>query len=324
MAAHLNNWTEFPVDFQDYETEEQEYQDMIADNKIAELAETDLSLVLKDVLELGPFDFDLLGIPDFKLPEDFEPQSEEDSIPENVQTITKTGDLWILGRHRLLCGDSTNIQHVEKLMNGAKADMVFTDPPYGISFDDHANSEKQRKHTGAVSKKFGVIQNDDLDINEFVNIILGEFGYCHRIFIWGILNGNGNGNVPSGSFIVWDKKLEQQANVPHGDFDICWSKNVGWKMLRHVWGGFKNKEKGEDRYHPTQKPISLVVDFFDRWGKAEDKVVDLFGGSGTTLIACEKTNRKCFMMELDPHYCDVIVTRWEKYTGQKAILQNVT
>jgi len=204
------------------------------------------------------------------------------------------------------------------LMNGEKADMVYTDPPYGIEYDDKTKTKWTRQDKNSKVNNFGQIKNDNVDIETFVAKILEFFGYAKRVFIWGVLNGNGNGNVPAGSFIVWDKKTESQAKCPFGDFDICWSKNVGWKMLRHVWGGYISKERGERRWHPTQKPVSLAQDFFQRWGNPLDLVVDLFLGSGSTLIACEKTNRKCFGMEIDPQYCQVIIDRWEKFTGQKA------
>lgn len=242
----------------------------------------------------------------------------EDEIPEVVEPKTKSGDLYKLGNHRLLCGDSTNAQHVERLMSGEKADMVFTDPPYGIEYDDKTRKSWTRQSETAKQNNFGQIKNDSTEIGEFVNAILGYFDYCNRIFIWGILNGNGT--VPKGSFIVWDRKTEAMADCPFGDFDICWSKNVGWKMIRVLWGGYISKEKGEQRLHPTQKPITLVQEFFERWGKSNDLVADLFLGSGSTLIACEKTNRKCYGLEIDPHYCDVIVARWEKFTGLNAEL----
>ena len=135
-AAKLNGWSQVPIDRQDFKTEADEYAHLIADNKIAELADLDLSMVNDEVLKLEDFDFDLLGIPDFEPVqiEQLDPQCDEDEVPENVETRVKPGDLWVLGEHRLLCGDATNIQHVERLMNGEKADMVFTDPPYRVSF----------------------------------------------------------------------------------------------------------------------------------------------------------------------------------------------
>ena len=124
-----------------------------------------------------------------------------------------------------------------------------------------------------------------------------------------------------GGIIVWNKKREEEQGCPHGDFELCWSKNERNKMCWLRWGGFNNKENGEERLHTTQKPVALVEWFFDNWGKGLHLVADLFGGSGTTLIACEKTSRHCRIMELDPAYCDVICKRWEQFTGNTAVCE---
>jgi DNA modification methylase len=250
-------------------------------------------------------------------PESKEGLIDDDHVPEPLESKVKRGEVWALGEHRLMCGDSTKIEDVEKLMNGDKADMVFTDPPYGISYEQEHRTKAPKQTKTDVNNYFPVIAGDDTSIEVFTKHILDFFGSSKRIFIWGILNGK---NLPDGgSYIVWDKKTEAQANCPFGDFDVCWSKNTGWKMIRSMWGGFHSKEKGEDRLHPTQKPIDLIEQFFSLWGKETKTVVDLFGGSGSTLIACEKTGRKCFMMELDEHYCGVIIARWEQFTGKQAV-----
>lgn len=328
-AARLNGWSEAPIDEQHYANEADEYADMIADNKIAELADTDLAMVLKDVLDLGPdFDFDLLGIPDFKLPEDFAPQCDEDEVPENVEPRTKPGDLYVLGNHRLLCGDSTNIQHVERLMGGEKADMVFTDPPYGISLvtDQRKTSGKMVSSDGEYRSNLKVnnfkpIANDDKDFDP--GLILGVFGYCKEIFLWGA--NNYSNRLPRGGWICWDRKGSESGDRSlSSDFELCWLKEVHkFAMFRVVWHGLfghSKRDDGDKKVHPSMKPVKLIVDIFERWCGGLVSVVDLYGGSGSTLIACEKTNRKCFMMELDPHYCDVIISRWERYSGKKAQL----
>jgi DNA modification methylase len=245
-------------------------------------------------------------------------------VPEVTESIVKRGDVWILGNHRLMCGDSTMIDDVEKLMNGEKADMVFTDPPYGINYDDEryqGTLSIAKKHYGKDKpvNRFGKIKGDD---SFSVDFILEYFKSVKEIFIWG---GNNFPELtkPMGSFICWDKKNENQAGLLSGDFELCWSKqNHGMKMYRYMWCGFQAKEKGEGkRVHPTQKPVQMAVWFFEKWGKDSKIILDLFLGSGSTLIACEKTNRKCYGMEIDPKYCDVIIARWEKYTGKKAVLQ---
>lgn len=324
-SAKLLGMKEVPVNIADDLTPQQIRAYRIADNKIAE-TDWDLELLETEIRELDSELLDYLGFEEAELEEilrekennwgDKDPD-EIPEVPQNVRGVER-GQIWKLGDHRMMCGDSTSKDDVERLMGGEKADMVFTDPPYGIQYDDETKTKWTRQDLNSKMNNFGQIKNDHVPVQVFFEKILEFFGYANRIFIWGVLNGNGN--VPPGSFIVWDKKNEAQAKCPFGDFDICWSKNVGWKMLRHIWGGFVSKEKGEPRWHPTQKPVSLVVDFFERWGKSSDNVVDLFLGSGSTLIACEKTNRKCFGMEIDPHYCSVIIERWEKFTEKKAEL----
>lgn len=317
LSALLKEWEKVPVVYQDYDSEDQEYADVQSDNAIASWADLDLAGINLDVPELGPdFDIDLLGIKDFVIePADKYGDQDADAVPEQRPTDIKLGDLFSLGTHRLLCGDSTDRNMVERLLNGERADMVYTDPPYGISFDDESNSEKQLLHTGRVSTKFGKIIGDGDEFDP--SHILDKFKDCEKIFLWGA--NEYAWKLPRGAWIVWDKKLDQQANVPYGDFELCWSKTVGFKMIRCVWGGFKNKEAGEVRLHPTQKPVQLAIEFFERWGKDKVNIVDLYLGSGTTLIACEKTQRRCFGMEIDPQYCQVIIDRWEKFTGLKAV-----
>jgi DNA modification methylase len=322
LAAELNGWTEFPVNYQDYDTPDQEYLDVQSDNAIALWAEMDIEGIQNDLKNIPNIDIDLAGIKDLKLvdPEKLPPGCDEDEVPEHVEPKTKIGDLYELGSHRLLCGDSTSIDAVDKLMNGEKADMVFTDPPYGMNLKtDYASSMKadleDRSH-----KSYSKIIGDDkefqfLDSYALVESVIEQFWwgadyYCDKL-------------PKNGSWIVWDKKTTEGLQKMFGsDFELCWSKQKHEREIARVtWSGpfgHSKKDDGESKVHPTMKAVKLIAWFFERF-KGE-KVIDLFGGSGSTLIACEKTQRKCFMMELDPKYCDVIVARWEKYSGKKAEL----
>ncbi len=320
-AAKKLGLSQVPVAKQPFESEEQEYAFMVADNGIALWADLDLKAIGEDILPFGPeFDLDLLGLKDFVLDPSEKYDGDADDVPDTPKEAkTKRGELWTLGKHRLLCGDATDKADVERLMAGEKADMVFTDPPYGISFNDRLNSKKQLAHTGKVSKKFGVIDGDDKIFNP--EPLLDFFSYCEKVFLWGA----NEYSVPRGAWVVWDKKLEQQADVPYGDFELCWSKSVGWKMVRIPWGGFKNKETNEGvRFHPTQKPVALAEWFFERWGKDAKVIWDGYLGSGSTLIACEKTGRKCYGMEIEPLYIDVILSRWATYTGKDPVREDGT
>jgi len=255
----------------------------------------------------------------------------EVELPE--EPISKRGDIWQLGRHRLMCGDSTKGEDVEKLMNGVKADMVLSDPPYGMfldtDFSDIKGSMKsigRKNHTSG--NKYEKVIGDNEDFKpDLIMTFFDNFNYCKEMFLFGgdyfaELLPNKN----DGSWLVWDKRKESQANAIGSEFELIWSKNKHKRrMLRHDWFGFlssKNSADARNRVHPTQKPVTLLADIIEQWGKDCNNIADLYGGSGSTLIACEQLNRNCYMMELDPKYVDVIINRWEEYTGEEAVLVN--
>jgi len=244
-------------------------------------------------------------------------ETEEDEAPEKrKETDIAQRNLFVLGEHRLLCGDATRQVDVEHLANGNDADMVFTDPPYGMNLDTDWSDAKsslqfaqEKKALGG--KKYERIIGDDKEFNP--EIILNMFDYCKEVFLWGF--DYYAKYLPSdGSLFVWDKRLEESADKMYGScFELCWSKNKHKKkIVRIKWAWIFGTEKEFDhkRHHPTQKPIALSSYFINKYCKKNDNVFDLFGGSGSTLIACEQLNRKCYMMELDPIYCQVIVDRW--------------
>lgn len=315
-AAILNGWTEVPVDLQQFDDVHQELAFLLSDNLIAELAETDEIMLEEINLELGEdFDWELLGLEEKLLITDEIKEAIEDDVPEITKSISKLGDLYELGDHRLLCGDSTDKATVERLMNGAKADMVFTDPPYGISY--------KSKNVGGWGKDTSgrEIKNDEsTEVAKKVWEIIADLK-CAAV-IWG---GNYFTDfLPvNGKWFVWNKLAFDKPNQNFSHCELAWSNLPGdqVEMMSHVWdGAFRagaKKEEGTSRIHPNQKPIGLTEKILDG-----ANVLDLFGGSGSTLIACEKTNRKCFMMELDPHYVDIIVSRWCKYTGKTEIKRN--
>lgn len=322
-------------------TEAQKKAYIIADNKMALNAGWDEELLKTELENLKELDFDLeltgfdvdelddiLGTEEEKevVEDDFEIE-----VPEEPKA--KLGDIYQLGNHRLMCGDSTSIDDVEKLMDGVKADMVFTDPPYGMNLDtdytkmnNDSNIEfKQRKNIVG-GKKYNEVIGDNEDFkDELVTTIFKNFDYCKEIFVWGadyypeLLK-----DYKEGNFIIWDKRddNEQFDKMFGSQFEVCWSKNRHKKEIARVrWCGVFGTEKEFDkkRVHPTQKPTQLSRWFIDKYSKENDLIVDIYGGSGSTLIACEQLNRKCYMMELDPHYIDVIIDRWETLTGKKAV-----
>ena len=239
-----------------------------------------------------------------------------------IEVNVQLGQVWQLGTHRLMCGDSLNSNNVNKLMNEQKADMVFTDPPYGMSldvnYDSMFNNDLNHQKTG---NRFNKVIGDDQYYSP--KHILEYFNYCNEIFLWGA--DYYFWELPKGgSIFCWDKRINENMDKVVGNcLELCWSKSLHKKeVIRMLWSGYHgmSKDDTKQRIHPTQKPNELGKWFLDKFSKEQDLIVDLFLGSGSTIIACQKTNRICYGMELDPYYCQVIINRWEKYTGLKAEL----
>jgi DNA modification methylase len=271
-------------------------------------------------------------------------EAEEDDfdVPDGgIETDIVIGDLFEIGEHRLLCGDSTDSDQVAKLMNGQKADMVFTDPPYGMKLNaDYSGAKSSLSFFGEKGVKGGkkydnVIGDHDDFTPELINTIFACFNDCKEIFIWGAdyfaeLLPNKN----DGSWVVWDKRAngnddleaDKSSDKMYGStFELCWSKNKHKRDIARVkWAGIFGTEKEFDhkRHHPTQKPSLLAQWFFNKWGKENDLIADLFLGSGSTMVASHQLKRKCFGMELDPKYCQVIVNRMLKLDPTLTIKRN--
>jgi DNA modification methylase len=323
MAAQKLGLDTLPTIDAAHLTEAQRRAYVLADNRMALDAGWDNDLLKIELQDLDAAGFDL-ALTGFDLGEiaaltldATEGLTDPDAVPDAPAVpVTVLGDVWLLGRHRLMCGDSTSIDAVERLMDGRKADMVFTDPPYGIAY----SSDKFDGNKAGVTNKRNKAEMIIGDENAFdPSFLVQMFKGAKEMFIWGFQYYPEK--LGRGGLIVWNKKRESQSANPHGDFELCWSRRERNKMCWLEWGGFKNKEKGEDRLHTTQKPVALALWFFENWCSGLTCVLDLFGGSGSTLIACEKTARDCRMMELDPKYCDVIIQRWQNFTGQTATLE---
>jgi len=317
------------IDIAEGLTEEQKKEFIVKDNVGFGEWEWDMLANEWDSVQLAEWGLDVWENEDDKVTEGL---IEDDEIPEVKESIVKRGDIWQLGEHRVMCGDSTSSDDVAKLMNGEKADMVFTDPPYGMFLDtDYTKMTSSKSYTS--SNKHSVVIGDHQDFKpEFISIIFKEFEYCKEIFIWGadyfaeyIEDKN------KGSWVVWDKRANDTDDIEKDEssdkmygscFELCWSKNRHKRDIARIkWAGIfgMGGEDTKSRIHPTQKPSLLAEWFFNKWGKENDLIADIFLGSGSTLIAAEKLNRKCYGMELDEKYCDVIIERWEQFTGLKAI-----
>jgi DNA modification methylase len=251
-----------------------------------------------------------------------EDSEKDDYVPEVKKTNIKYGDIFKLGNHRLMCGDATKKEDVEKLMNGEKADMVFTDPPYGINLNTDFSNMVGIGRGNRYEKIIGDDKPFDYRLFGFLNSIKEQFWWGADYYVETLPNFGKNG-----SWFVWDKtesgispnsEYEKQFG---SNFELCWSRvKHKRQIIRCLWKGFfgLSKEDVKKRLHPTQKPVALCEWFIKKFSKRNDIVLDLFGGSGSTLIACEKLNRRCYMMEIEPIYCQVIIDRWEKFTGKKA------
>jgi DNA modification methylase len=357
-ASKLNKWLDVPVDYQDYESEEQEYADVQADNAIASWAELDLSEINADLGDLGPdFDIDYLGINNFEIEVADKGLCDEDEVPEHVEPKTKLGDIYQLGNHRLMCGDSTSIDAVEKLMDGEKPELCFTSPPYADQRDYCGGLELSTEHMATFIraafshvKYFAVnlgYSRKNGQVNPYWNDYVSEakncglnllswnvwdkgqcgsignqnamFGISHEwVFVFGIAIKELNRTVENSSYGEKTNRTgnrQKDGSIKKGKAGV-----VGqYSQLKTVLS-LSPQMAQADIEHPARFPVEFPCAYIEAMTAAGDIVYEPFGGSGSTLIACEKTNRKCFMMEIGPHYCDVIVARWEKYTGKNAIL----
>ena len=331
-AAKSLKIKEVPCIIADDLSDEQIKAYRLADNKVSEFAEWDFDLLNLELNELINFDMSTFG---FEFDDDeFEEEIEEDnfSVDDAFEEIeepqSKLGDIYKLGNHRLMCGDSTKEEDVAKLMNDKKADMVFTDPPYNVAYEGG-------------SKKREMIKNDKID--DFYNFLYDVYVNCFEY----MKNGSPIYICHSELERVNFTKAFEDAGFKMSSV-IIWAKNnstfsmnkdykqkhepiiYGWKQgANHTWTGgncehtlWEINRPSKSELHPTMKPIELVARSLTNSSHENALVYEPFGGSGSTLIACEQLNRKCYTMELDPKYVDVIIKRWESLTGQQAVKIN--
>lgn len=295
----------------------------VLDNSTSDSSEFDIEMITQDfsIPELNDLGVE---IPEINLETPVE--ITEDEVPEEVETICKPGNIWKLGEHRLMCGDSTVVTDVEKLMNGEKADMVFTDPPYGIDIvKNNTVGGGGALHFGNIGGKNIVKASTYMKIkgDETTNTARDFYSLCVGLGIEKFIFFGGNYFSdflpPKPCWIVWDK--ENTGNF--ADVELAWTSfEKGAKLYKWLWNGLCRKGEraieGKSRVHPTQKPVGLIANILKDFSAENEIIFDGFGGSGSTLIACEQLKRKCFMIEFEPYYCDVIIARWEKLTGKKA------
>ncbi len=337
-AAQRLGLTEVPVALADDLSEAQIKAFRLLANRSASWAEWDndlLELELEDLQDLG-FDLAQTGFSDAELAELLDDgeaaagHTDEDAVPEApVVPVTKLGDMYLLGNHRLLCADSTVLANVEKLLDGALADMVFTDPPYNVDYGNAAKDKMRHNKRTIINDNLGEGFERFL-YDACVNMLTVCKGAVYICMSSSELHTLEKAFIEAGgkwsTFVIWAKN---HFSLGRSDYQRQYEPILyGWKQgTDHFWCGARDQgdvwfvnKPNKNELHPTMKPVELVERAIRNSSKSRDIVLDCFGGSGTTLIACEKQGRQCRMLELDPKYCDVIVKRWEEFTGQKAEL----
>jgi DNA modification methylase len=339
QAARKLGMTEVPVIVLDGLTETKRRALVLADNRLALNAGWDEEMLRVEMaaLDEAGFNLELVGFTDDEIegllrdPEDVHAgNTDDDAVPEvPEEAITKPGDVWILGDHRLVCGDATQIESVEKVLAGGLADMVFTDPPYNVNYGatmkDKLRGKNRRIANDNLGQDFAQFLRDSL-----VNILAVTKGAIYVCMSSSELHTLHQAFTEAGghwsTFVIWAKNT---FTMGRSDYQRQYEPILyGWKDgTDHFWCGARDqgdiwfvKKPVSNDLHPTMKPVELVERAIRNSSKGRDTVLDPFGGSGTTLIACEKAERQARLIELEPKYCDVIIRRWQEFTGREASL----
>ena len=342
LAAIRAGIKEYPVVYQDFTSDEAEYAFIQADNAIAFWAELDLAGINTDMADLGPdFNIEMLAIENFTLDmsDKDSDTSDEDHVPEIKKTpITIAGNIYELGRHRLMCGDSTSAEDFKLLMGEEIAEITFTSPPYNVGKTPTNNKQKEQKYLN---------DSDNKSTGEYLSFLEAFTRNCLMFSEYTFVNiqslsGNKTALIDYlyalkesyADSIIWDKEHSPPAiekNCMNSQFEFIHvfskkaNRKIGTKEFRGTVPNVYRQGSGKDKEFASQHKATFPVSFAEYFINTfcNNSVLDPFGGTGSTLIACEKTNRKCFTMELEPAYCDLIVDRWESYSGERALLVNV-
>lgn len=317
-AKHLK-YKEVPVLVADDLTEEQVRAYRLADNKTAEFSLWDLDKLDEELAEIADIDMTQFGFDFPELDEIGEAEEDDYEPDEEIEPRVKAGEVYQLGEHRLICGDCTEKAVIDRLLDGEQVDMVFTDPPYGISVVGDDNVVGNENFGIAKHGKYQKVHGDDTtDIAKDAYGLLKD--RTDRMIIWG---GNYfTGFLPfSDGWIIWDKRGESEIRNTYADGEMAWcSFHTPVRIYHQLWNGMIREGEHGKRLHPTQKPVRMLAEVIDDFTDEGDVILDVFGGSGSTLIACEQSGRRCMMAELSEYYCTVIIDRWETFTGKKAVL----
>lgn len=328
-AAKKLKMSEVPCIIADDLTDEQIKAFRLADNKVAEKSEWDFDLLNTELDDIIDLDMELFGFEDALQDDAEEAVEDEFEVELPAEPKSKLGDIYQLGNNRLMCGDSTVLEDVEKLMGGEQADMLLTDPPYNVNYEGKTKDKLK-------------IKNDQMGNDNFRQFLTDAFSNADMVMkpgaVFYIWHADSEGyNFRGACFdagwtvrqcLIWNKN-----SMVMGRQDYQWKHEpclYGWKEgAGHLWASDRKQttvinfdKPTRNDMHPTMKPIPLFDYQIKNNTKGGDVVLDLFGGSGTTIMACEQNGRRGYSMEYDPRYVDVIVDRWEKFTGAKAVLLN--
>lgn len=331
-AARKLRMTEVPVIVLDHLTPTQRRALVLADNRLALNAGWDEEMLRVELesLEEDGFDVDLVGFTDEEIEQLLRDPEEsnvgltdDDAIPEEEEhVVTALGDVWLMGEHRLLCGDATSVDAIKSVLDGGLADMVFTDPPYNVDYEGKTARRLKIGNDTLGGKFYEFLREacaNMLAVTKgaiYICMSSSELHTLHEAF-------TGAGGYWS-TFVIWAK---HHFTLGRSDYQRQYEPILyGWrKGVDHFWCGARDqgdiwfiKRPAANREHPTSKPVELVERAIRNSSKSRDTVLDPFGGSGTTLIACEKSGRQARLIELEPRYCDVIIRRWQEFTGAKA------
>ena len=330
MAAKALGMKEIPCVYVEGLSEEQRRAYILADNRLGELGEWDMDLVFEELNSLNDMDFDvsLTGF-DFDGMNSSEPEAKEDDFEEDIpeEPKSKPGDLYQLGKHRLICGDSSDVTVMQKLLGGGSVSLYITDPPYNVDYEGKAKNHLK-------------IQNDSMSDDDFKNFLRSAFfaadtvmnpGAAYYVFYAGrkeleLFPACKEIGWPIKQVLIWNKSSmilgRQDYQWKHEPCIYGWKEGASHYFIndRTLTTVIDEKRPAKNLLHPTMKPIELISQFIKNSSREHDNVLDSFGGSGSTLIACEQLKRNCYMCELDPRYVDVIIDRWENLTGEKAKL----
>lgn len=301
-------------------TDEQIKAFRLADNKVSEFSIWDFDKLIDELTDISDLDMSEFGFDVSEFSEDEPTEAVEDDFDGAAEERVVVGDLYQLGDHFLICGDSLDPNVLERLLDGKRANLVLTDPPYGVKAVEsggHNDGKKAGNQVCHDNVYHPIIGDDTTDTaRDNYNLIVS---YSDNQIIFG---GNYFTDFlpPSRCWVVWDK----QAAGSFADGELAWTSfDRNLKIYSFMWSGMRREGtrdvEGVKRVHPTQKPVGMLAAVLNDFSEKNDVILDCFGGSGSVMIACKQLERRCYMIELDPHYCDVIISRWEQFTGKKAV-----